>query len=40
MSEIILATLLLFHVVFANLALHEKRKEIKRLKVLIAKEGE
>ena len=35
MNDIILAILLMLHVIFANLALHEKRKEIERLKSLV-----
>ena len=38
MNDIILAILLMLHVIFANLALHEKRKEIERLKSLIDEE--
>ncbi|QSJ04164.1 hypothetical protein vBSscSF1_93 [Staphylococcus phage vB-SscS-F1] len=38
MSEIILAILLILHIIFANLALHEKKKEIERLKLLINEE--
>ena len=38
MDDIILAILLILHVIFANLALHEKRKEIERLKSLIDEE--
>ena len=38
MDDIILAVLLMLHVIFANLALHEKKKEIERLKSLINEE--
>lgn len=38
MNDIILAILLMLHVIFANLALYEKRKEIERLKSLIDEE--
>ena len=38
MNDIILAILLMLHVIFANLALHEKRKEIERLKSLVNEE--
>ena len=39
MNDIILAILLMLHVIFVNLALHEKRKEIERLKLLIDEDG-